>query len=344
MKICPKCQTTYSDDTLNFCLNDGAVLSQASDKKATDSSLPETVMMDPPRPTAPDRSYGDESSTDVNQTQPSSFPGQDQAPATWTSPTQARSQPGTAAKPKSRAWLWVLGILFGVVLLCGGGLAVIVAVSSFDEQSSANSGPDDDKKTNNPFDDRDDKTKLPTADDFGEFSNIGLSNCTDIGSRDAVAEYKNGECILKTKKRGYYYVIVMTAGYQTDDSKTRVTVRNTQEKPTRLGFGLVFHSKPTPLEQDYAFLIDTEKRRYRVVRHNKQQEYPVINWKNSKVIKSGTQKNVLEVRAEDEKIDLYINGQYIESLKNQYGYDGGVPGIYTGDGIPVAFSNFQTSD
>ena len=26
MKICPRCQTTYADDNLNFCLEDGSTL------------------------------------------------------------------------------------------------------------------------------------------------------------------------------------------------------------------------------------------------------------------------------------------------------------------------------
>ncbi|MBK8304301.1 MAG: hypothetical protein IPK98_13175 [Chloracidobacterium sp.] len=30
MKICPRCQKTYSDDNLNFCLEDGSVLTQAA--------------------------------------------------------------------------------------------------------------------------------------------------------------------------------------------------------------------------------------------------------------------------------------------------------------------------
>ena len=32
MKICPRCQKTYTDDNLNFCLDDGVVLQQAGQK------------------------------------------------------------------------------------------------------------------------------------------------------------------------------------------------------------------------------------------------------------------------------------------------------------------------
>jgi hypothetical protein len=45
MKICPKCNQTYSDENLNFCLNDGEFLKQYGE------DAPPTVMMDPTRVT-----------------------------------------------------------------------------------------------------------------------------------------------------------------------------------------------------------------------------------------------------------------------------------------------------
>lgn len=47
MKICPNCNQTYTDETLNFCLNDGASLVEK------DSEPPPTVFMDAPRTTNP---------------------------------------------------------------------------------------------------------------------------------------------------------------------------------------------------------------------------------------------------------------------------------------------------
>jgi hypothetical protein len=335
MKICPKCQKTYADETLNFCLNDGAVLTQVSEPAKTEESLPETVMMDLPRPTDPNQSYGAESQSGFGNQSPSTPFGASSQPNWGNQPVSQITQP----KPKSKAWLWVLGILAGVVFLCGGGLALIVAFSNFDDPIVAN---EKDGKT--PKIKFEDPTPKTTSNDKADFRTINISNCGDYQSSSADAEYKNDECILKTKKPGYYYVIVTSSAYQTDDGRTRVTVRNTDEKNTRLGFGLVFHSKPTPLQLGYAFLIDSEKQKYRVVKHKDQKETVIVNWKTSKVIKTGTQKNVLEVRADEGKIDLYINDQYIETLKNTDGYEGGVPGIYTGDGIPVAFSNLQTTN
>lgn len=47
MKICPVCNQTYTDESLNFCLNDGATLNDA------DNDPPPTIFMDPPRSTNP---------------------------------------------------------------------------------------------------------------------------------------------------------------------------------------------------------------------------------------------------------------------------------------------------
>lgn len=46
MKICPVCKQTYTDESLNFCLNDGATLN-------ADNDPPPTIFMDPPRSTNP---------------------------------------------------------------------------------------------------------------------------------------------------------------------------------------------------------------------------------------------------------------------------------------------------
>ncbi len=47
MRICPRCQQTYTDTTLNFCLNDGELLTE------TENQPPPTVFMDAPRVTNP---------------------------------------------------------------------------------------------------------------------------------------------------------------------------------------------------------------------------------------------------------------------------------------------------
>ncbi len=325
MKICPKCQKTYNDENLNFCLDDGAVLSQAAAPPQEDK-LPETVMMSAPRPTSPNQPVS-------NPTPPPTWghqQQQQQSPPAWgATPNYQTPQ---QAQPKSKTWIWVLGILAAVVVVCGGGGIGLIALMASMDTTDPNGG----NKTVVNGDDK--KTPVP---DKNKFDKIDLSSWTKTNPAYANSEYKNGEFIMGTKEKGYYYVLVATKDYKTDDSITRLTVRNVEEKPTRLGYGLIFHSNPTPLTQDYGFLIDADKQRYRVVKHTPGKETDVIKWTKSTVIKNGTQKNVLEVRDISGEITFYINGQKIDSIKNTDGYEGGVPGVYSGDAVPVGFSDLE---
>src|SRR5215470_14953958 len=121
MKVCPRCQKTYSDDNLNFCLDDGTVLTQAS-APSTQESMPETVFMSQPRQTAPHTSFGNE-------------------PSAQTSWNPQASPYAKAPAKKSRAWIWVLGILALVTLVGGGGLVgFIVYVASLPDNTSNHNG------------------------------------------------------------------------------------------------------------------------------------------------------------------------------------------------------------
>jgi hypothetical protein len=56
MKLCPRCNRTYSDDNLNFCLEDGELLTHFSEEEPTRSlrdNPPPTVVLDPTRITNP---------------------------------------------------------------------------------------------------------------------------------------------------------------------------------------------------------------------------------------------------------------------------------------------------
>lgn len=57
MKRCPRCNRVYSEDDLNFCLDDGELLQQYSDEQPTrplsHDDPPPTVVLDPTRVTNP---------------------------------------------------------------------------------------------------------------------------------------------------------------------------------------------------------------------------------------------------------------------------------------------------
>jgi hypothetical protein len=319
MKICPRCQKTYTDDNLNFCLEDGSVLSVHT----AGAPMADTMLMNEPRPTQP-------------QPQAQQPPGWNVAPQQ--PPPQYPGQP--PKKKSSKAWIWIVLILLGAMLLCGGGAAALIFwaanqpefttnTTSNNRSSQTNSKSSNSSTTTSSTSGRDDVDSIELEPWVKEFSVYG------------VTEYTGGEFIMSSKNKGYYYVLVAPEEYKTDDADTRVTVRNVDNMSSSLGYGLIFHSNPTPLQQDYAFLIDTKKKKYRVVRHEPGKESSVVSWTSSNAIKEGSAENVLEARDLPDKIELYINGTMVTSIKNVYGYAGGVPGLYSGDAAKAAFKDLE---
>ncbi len=313
MKICPRCQKTYSDDGLNFCLDDGAVLTQSA---VVDQSLPATVFLNQTPPTNPNQPFGSQSG----------------APSGWNNPNQFSMQP----PKKSRAWIWVLGILGGLMLLCGGGFAGFVYWASKLENTNRNISRSANRNSEINY-----NGKSPTPIDKASAQKIDLSKWVKSDTNLGVTEFKGGEFLMRSKNKGFYFVLASPTTYKTENAITRVTVRNVNEDDTSLGFGLLIHSSPVPLTQDYAFVIDSENRKYRIVRHSPQEEFQVEDWTRSSAIKDGTQKNVLEVRDENKKMNFYINREFIKTINNTEGYNGGVTGLYSGDAIQIAFSDFE---
>lgn len=324
MKICPRCQKTYTDDNLNFCLEDGSVLSAMSQPAAP----PDTIHM-PQVPT--------QAQQQVPTGQPSGQPG-------WNMGAQ---QPYSMQPPKksSKAWIWVLLILGVVVLLCGGGFAGLLFLGSQVEKSNTATTNSDSKTTTSnsskTFSSNSNTSTSTSTSTRTDLETVDMKRLVQEFSAFGNTELTGGEFFMSSKQKGYYYAICATDEYTTEKSDTRVTVRNVDSASGSMGYGLIFHSDPKPLQQGYAFLIDTKRKKYRVVRHIPKDEKTVINWTTSAAIKEGGEDNVLEVRDLDDTIELYINGTKVNSIRNQYGYSGGVAGLYSGDGVKAGFKNFE---
>ena len=170
---------------------------------------------------------------------------------------------------------------------------------------------------------------------------LDLSNWVPDSSKYASIEYTDDELLVKNNDPKYYYVLAGTDKQKTVGADAVLTVRNVNNADTNLGYGLVFHSMTIPLMQGYAFVIDSKKKRYRVVHHSPTKEDAVVNWTRSDAIKDGTQPNTLEARDNGGTVDLYINDQKVNTIDNKFGYAEGVIGIYSSSSIPVAFSNMQ---
>jgi hypothetical protein len=321
MKICPTCRKSYADDNLNFCLEDGSVLT------LTSSEPPPTVMMSQPRPTDP----------------ASSFPTQSQGiQSSFGNPPQYSMQ---QPPKKSKAWLWIVGIVGILLLLCGGGFVGLVLIGMNAERNQANNNSTYPGNVNGSR-----TSPSPGASPFsstttttGDVTPIDVSMFVKEFSAFGTTEMSGDELIMAAKLKGYYYVLVATDDYSTLDSITRVTVRNPDNADSRLGYGLIFHSDPKPLTNGFAFLIDAKKKRYRIVQHSTSTEKSVVAWKTSSAIKDGTQENALEIRDKGDSVEFYINDQMVTTTKDSFTGSTGVPGLYSGDGVKVAFKKMEIS-
>ena len=309
MKTCPNCRRTYDDDGLNFCLDDGSVLTFAASDAAP------TVVMDYPRPTSP---RGDRPTLDT----------QDQAAYSM--------QP---KKKSSKTWVWVLGIFAILVLVCGGGMvgAFLYVASIANTNTNVTKGT-----TNSSTNKGNTFTRSATpVDDPGEATEVDLSGWVEEPQVGLDSEYVGGEFFMTTKQKGYYFVLVAKNSKFSASKAARVVVRNPDDSSADLGYGLVFNSDTTPLSNDYAFLIDTVKKKYRVVRHQNDEEKTITDWTSSNLIKAGGEPNILEARNSSDKIDLFINGQRATSVANKQGPKSGVPGLYVGEGAKIGFSKLE---
>lgn len=284
MKICQQCRKTYSDDTLNFCLDDGTVLTR------TEGEIP------PPDTVESERTPA------TSQTSPR---GTDR---TWVQP----APPLPAPRKSSKSWLWILGIFFVIVLVCGGSLGGLALFGYY-------------------VTDEDGRVEVQSS-DFSEW---------DFEDNELIKVRKSGGELILTSKDGYYYVFVFDT-YPTEEATVKVTVRNTLGRRTEWGYGLVVHSHPTAvLSDDHAFLIDAERGEYRIVTHKDEEETELFGWTPSPAINRGSLSNKLEIRIFGARMDFYINGQKVKTVEASDAYKKGVAGIYTSDDVPIAFSNLE---
>lgn len=133
MKQCPLCNKTYSDEALNFCLEDGELLTilPASGRFPDE---PPTMIIDQARVTNP-----------VNW--PQSAPQYSQPPAQW-QPQNMQQRPFATFAPSRDKTLptiaLVLGLLSIVLICCYGGLwlGLPAAIVGFLGMRNADSKPD----------------------------------------------------------------------------------------------------------------------------------------------------------------------------------------------------------
>jgi hypothetical protein len=150
MKVCPNCNQTYTDESLNFCLNDGATLTNLQ----TDEPPP-TIQMNTARTTSPN--YSDQPTNFTNQPfgdQPfGNQPNFGNTPlASWQDQSASPNQPSYMSPPVMAVRgqnqtlptiALVLGILGLVLVCCHGGLPFGAAalITGYLGMNNANGNP-----------------------------------------------------------------------------------------------------------------------------------------------------------------------------------------------------------
>jgi hypothetical protein len=134
MKHCPACNTTFADDELIYCTDDGTVLvpgdgSYNSESQATRAfaDQPPTVAMPPPRPTQ----YGVGASSNQPQ-QPQPYGWANSSPPAWVPPPVQQFAPLPVRQQQTQNMaivslvLGIASITFGWI--CGGLILAPAAV------------------------------------------------------------------------------------------------------------------------------------------------------------------------------------------------------------------------
>lgn len=145
MKVCPNCNQTYTDESLNFCLNDGATLTNLQ----TDEPPP-TIQMNTARTTSPN--YSDQPTNFTNQPGFGDQPNFGNAPlSSWQNQSVSPNQPSYMAPMMAAGGQnqtlpvisLVLGILGLVLLCCWGGIPFGIAalITGYLGMNNANSNP-----------------------------------------------------------------------------------------------------------------------------------------------------------------------------------------------------------
>ena len=145
MKRCPRCNRTYPDDNLNFCLDDGELLALFSGEEPTRSlrdESPPTIVLDPPRNTNPISwapSPSQQQMPPMQQWQNASVPQQNYAFAPH--PMMMRSSPNQTL-PIVSLCLGIASITVGWCCYIGVLLGPAAMITGFIGLTQSKSNPD----------------------------------------------------------------------------------------------------------------------------------------------------------------------------------------------------------
>jgi len=338
MKTCPSCSRSYTDDALNFCLQDGTPL-------VIEADLPsETTRYSVPRETNPPPTEMYRPNPPV---QPAPISNQPYQPQYMPLP-QYTPMP-MARQPRSNAVWWILGGLAVFVVLSIGAVIVILAVASMSAEPNNNRFEANANTPNRNLNANRSNTNNSNA---NSIANLPASFTDDFSTQkwgtgsSAYGNiwYADGEYHMKSKEKTYFVMYGPSNDYDTENARVRVTVRSVDGISPVSGYGLVVHGASSPEEKlkDYGFLIYTaENPKYEVVLHKGGTETALVPWTTSSIIRSGTSPNQIDVRIKGTQLSFYINGQYATSITDTANFRRGRAGFYASDAHEVVFDDLQ---
>ncbi|MGH9967083.1 MAG: hypothetical protein ACREBG_04520 [Pyrinomonadaceae bacterium] len=337
MKRCPSCNRTYTDVSLNFCLEDGTPLISDAPPPVDPNA---TIRYPEPRTTSeppPTEIYRQEKPL-LNQ-----VPEMARRPAPQWSPG-----PQMGAPKKSNTVWWILGGVVVVGVLGIGLIIMILALASMSSNENANNGNSNAgvNRNRSANANRNSNTNsntgpdLPASftDDFStEKWRTGNFQFGDIW-------YANGEYHMRAKEKTYLVMYAPSGEYSTENATVRLTARSVDGTGPTSGYGLIVHGQKSNNNEleDYALLIFTgDEPQYEVVMHKGGNQKTVVPWTKSSVIRSGTSPNQLEIRAKGDQLSFYINGRYLTRITDSENFKRGVAGLYTSETPEVVFDDLE---
>jgi len=337
MKRCPTCNRTYTDLSLNFCLEDGTPLTASG--PAPDPNA--TIRYPDPRDTS------EPPPTEIYRPAPPATPRPTTPTPAPPPPQQWRPMPQPTPQKKSNAVWWILGGLAAVLVIGVGLVVMLIALASLgansnntnlstnrNENRNSNSNITVNTNSNN-------SNSTPPASFAEDFSDQKWSTGVSQFGR---IWYDNGEYHMVSKERTF---VVMysprTKEYNTENATVSVTARSVDGSAPSAGFGLMVHceQKEGKLE-DYALLIyPSDEPEYRVIKHKAGTESTLVDRTKSDAIKPGSAPNKLEIRIKGGDLWFYANGQYLTRINDSENFKRGRVGLYTSDIHEVAFDDLS---
>lgn len=334
MKRCPSCNRTYTDVSLNFCLEDGTPLA-----------------VDAPPPSIPGATAKYPARRDTSEPPPTEIFRPDSPVISQAPPPQQHWSPIPSAPPKqkSNAIWWILGGLAAFAVIGIGVVVLIIALASISNTNTNNNNANANGVVANRNVNSNSNANTNSNTNTGSLPGVLSDNFSDQKWGTGTSQfgriwYDEDEYHMSSKPKTFVVMYAPSEQYNTANATIKITGRSVDGTVPSAGFGLMVHcakSKEGQLE-DYALLIyPSDDPEYEVIMHKEGAQSSLVSKTKSSAIRPGTSPNQFEVRIKGNELSFYINGQYLTRITDTENYKGGRAGLYTSDATEVAFDDLE---